>query len=244
MFTHKLLNILIPPQCVNCGDSVDSDYALCAVCWKEITFITEPFCETCGQPLEYATSDKGNNTQCMVCQQYPPPYDRGRSLVIYNDAAKKLILRFKHGDATYLAPSFAAWMKTCENDFFREADYLIPVPLHWTRLLQRRYNQSALLAMAFLKVIENKPVYGPYLLRRKRRTVSQGHKTVQQRHENVSQAFIVPTRYQDRLKDKGVILIDDVMTTGATLQECARTLKQAGCKKVFILTVARALKGH
>lgn len=242
MIVQKILNIFIPSRCVSCGESVATDHQLCSACWREVTFITEPFCKTCGQPLEWSLPADSKQAQCMVCHNYPPLYDQARSIIVYNDASKKLILRFKHGDATHLVPTFSHWLKRCEEDFFKKADYLIPVPLHWTRLLQRRYNQSALLAMSLLQVIEDKPIYAPSMLRRTRRTPSQGHKTGQQRHDNVKNAFVVPHRYQDKLRGKSVMLIDDVMTTGATLEECSRTLKQAGCERVFVLTVARAVK--
>lgn len=243
MWFGKILNIFIPPRCVNCGENVIANHQLCAACWREITFITEPFCKTCGQPLDWEVPVSNSDNQCMSCYGHPPVYTQARSSVVYNEAAKKLLLRFKHGDATHLAFIFAQWLKQSAESFSTQADYLIPVPLHWTRLLQRRYNQSALLAMSLLKVTDHKLTYAPYMLRRRRRTPSQGHKTTRQRYENVKQAFVVPNRYRTNLKGKRVLLIDDVMTTGATLQECSRTLKQAGCKAVVILTVARVLKG-
>ena len=239
MFIRKILDILIPPRCPNCGLEVDADNKLCACCWKEIHFTTEPFCKKCGQPLEHGMSDNQMDCQCATCFDNKPDYDGGRSVLSYDGTAKTLLLRFKHGDATYMACLFASWMKQYEDNFFKESDYLIPVPLHWTRLLKRRYNQSSLLAISLLKVLKKKPSYAPFMLRRKRRTPSQGHKTAQQRYDNVHKAFIVPDRYHAQLKGKNVLLIDDVMTTGATLQECSHTLKQAGCSKVFILTVAR-----
>lgn len=242
MVVQKILDLLIPPRCISCGESVEADHQVCSPCWRDMTFITEPFCQTCGYPLEWGLSDDSKHLQCVSCHKHPPFYDQARSVFVYNEAAKKLLLRFKHGDATHLAASFSHWLKGVGKDFFKKSDYLIPVPLHWTRLLKRRYNQSALLAMSLLKVSEDKPIYAPFMLRRTRRTLSQGRKTPQQRYDNVNQAFVVPIRYQDKLRGKSVLLIDDVVTTGATLEECSRILKQGGCKTVFALTVARTLK--
>jgi ComF family protein len=246
MIFSKVLNFLVPPRCIKCGNLTAEDHQLCADCWKEITFIVEPFCKKCGHPLEisplYDASSEGDG--CHNCLGYAHFYDQVRSVFVYNEIAKKLLVRFKHGDATYLTPTFSRWLKQKGEEFISSSDYLIPVPLHWKRLLYRRYNQSALLCISLLKLLPHKPIYAPYILRRKRHTLSQGHKTISQRQENIEGAFIVPERYKNQLKGKTVVLVDDVMTTGATIQECSRTLKEAGCKKVYVLTIARAVKGY
>jgi ComF family protein len=241
----KILNFLVPPRCIKCGNLTVEDHQLCADCWKEITFIIEPFCKKCAHPLEISSLfDPSSATdECHKCLSSSHFYDQARAVLVYNEIAKKLLVRFKHGDATYLAPTFSRWLKQKGEELISTSDYLIPVPLHWRRLLYRRYNQSALLCLSLLKLLSQKPVYAPYLLRRRKHTSSQGHKKIAARQENIKDAFVVPDRYKNKLKGKTVVLVDDVMTTGATIEECSRTLKEAGCKKVYVLTVARAVRG-
>lgn len=240
----NLLDFLVPPCCINCREITVGDYQFCANCWKGLTYIINPFCKRCGHPLEVNLSaDLSSIDSCDNCSRSYCYYDQTRSACIYNDLIKKLIIRFKHGDGTYLAPTFARWLKQCGEKLILESDYIIPVPLHWKRLLHRRYNQSALIGLELLKLLTHKPLYAPYMLRRKKSTLSQGHQSYSQRQDNMKDAFIVPDQYQHNLKGKTVTLIDDVVTTGATLQECSKALKKAGCEKVYILTVARAVKG-
>lgn len=238
MVVSRLLNWLLPPSCPQCSTSQTAPHQLCASCWKEISFITSPYCEKCGYPLPFAGEPF---PICDKCNESPPPYKTARSVMIYNEGAKKLILRFKHADATSLTPTFAHWLVKYGKSVCNGADYLVPVPLHWTRLVRRRYNQSALLTLAMQKIEKNLPLYAPHLLRRKKKTPSQGQKSAEERHLNVKGAFYVPPRYLSSIASKSVVLIDDVMTSGATLEECSHTFLQAGCKEVRVLTLARVL---
>lgn len=150
-------------------------------------------------------------------------------------------MRLKYADDTSLIPTFSKWLLNAGYDFFQDADYLVPVPLHWTRLLQRRYNQAALLVMGMNRISPILPKYAPQFLRRSKRTQSQGQKSRTERIENVQDAFYLPARYKPILQNKTVILVDDVMASGATLNECAKVLMDAGCKSVRVLTLARSL---
>ena len=237
MSVKKIIDWFIPPRCLQCGDNILEAHQLCADCWKKIDFITKPFCSLCGYPLDV---ENQVNT-CESCLVKKPVYESARSIFVYKTEGKKLILRFKHADTTELAPLFARLIFNHAKEYFRDIDYLVSVPLHWTRLVKRRYNQAALLCLCLEKLAPKSIFYSPYFLRRPKRTESQGHKNAVNRQLNIENAFVIPTRYQKRLQGKSVLLIDDVMTSGATVEECSRVLYEAGCISVKVLTIARAL---
>lgn len=174
-------------------------------------------------------------TLCSQCLDRPPPYKMARSAVLYNDASKGLVLRFKHADRLHPAKAMALWMVRAGAEVWAQADLIAPVPLHRGRLLKRRYNQSSLLAQAVGKQI-GKTVIVDLLVRRKA-TDSQGHRTFKERHENVAGAFALHKRYD--VTSKKIVLIDDVLTSGATACECARVLLREGAAEVFVVTFAR-----
>lgn len=217
--------------------------------WTALNFITAPFCRRCGVPFAYDIAiggeeqgiEQDSGIICLSCLNRPPPFRLARAPLIYDDASRRLILAFKHGDKTHMAATFAPWMARIAKDMLDSADLLIPVPLHRWRLLSRRYNQSALLSSELARHADL-PSY-PLVLRRIRATPSQGHLNAVQRHENVRKAFAVHPAYKDVIAGKSVILVDDVYTTGATVRECAKTLLKAGAARVDILTLARTAKG-
>lgn len=157
--------------------------------------------------------------------------------MIYNDGCKRLILGFKHGDRLHPAPALAEWMLRSGKDFWQEVDLIVPVPLHRWRLLKRRYNQAAVLANE-LSRIGSKPV-STTALKRIRSTPPQGKLNRKQRQQNIKGSIRVNPSCASEIKDRVIVLIDDVMTTGATINECSRMLLKAGAKKVFVLTLAR-----
>ena len=156
----------------------------------------------------------------------------------YDDASRRLILAFKHGDRLHLAPAFGGWMRRAGTDLLAEADLIVPVPLHWSRLFARRYNQAALLAHA-IHAAGGPPVGADWLIRR-RRTPSQGKRNAAARERNVRAAFAV--RPGRPVKGRRIVLVDDVFTTGATVGECARVLRRAGAARVDVLTLARTVR--
>ncbi len=232
-----VLDMLLPPQCLNCRAPVDRQGELCAECWQAIGFLAEPCCESCGYPFAY---DEGVDVVCAACLASPPVYDRARAVMAYNDASRHLVLSFKHGDRLEGAPSYGRWLERVGRHLLDEADLIAPVPLHRWRLLKRRYNQAALMAQALARR-SGLPAVND-LLRRTRPTPSQGGRSPAQRRANVRGAFEVRRGYRARLAGRRVLLIDDVMTTGATVNAIATVLRRHGVRGVDVLTLARVVR--
>jgi ComF family protein len=232
--TRFLLDALLPPRCIGCGALVRDPGALCAGCWTGLSFLAEPLCGRCGVPFEYAVAEE---SLCGRCLAEPPAYGRARAAVVYDEASRPLVLRFKHGDELHAAPLYATWLARAGASLLAEADLLVPVPLHRWRLLARRYNQSAVLATAVAR-ISGRPVAVDALLR-VRRTPSQGTLGRAARERNVAGAFRVRPGAADRVKGRRILLIDDVLTSWATVNACTRALRRSGAAAVDVLTVAR-----
>jgi ComF family protein len=233
----RLLDIVLPPRCLKCGAVVDAVGAMCAACWPDVAFLAPPHCAACGLPFEF---DLGPEALCGACARERPVFARARAAFRYEDASKDLILRFKHADRTDAAPAFARWMARAGDGLLAEADLVAPVPLHWLRLFMRRYNQAALLASA-LAGLAGKPAVNDLLIRR-RRTPSQGGLGAAARRRNVAGAFAVHRRHRHQVVDKRVLLVDDVLTTGATAVACSAALLRAGAAAVDVLTLARVVR--
>lgn len=231
----RFIDFLLPIRCIKCGAILEHAQGLCTTCWPLIPFIAKPYCSCCGLPFDF---EIGEDALCGACTHTRPQYKTARSVFVYTSNSKDLILKFKHTDSIYCAPIFAEWMGTLVKDV--EQPLCIPVPLHWTRLFMRTYNQAGLLAQKIAK--QNGWTYAPSILIRKRRTPSQGHMTKAQRISNVSRAFAVSEKQQKTLKNRTILLVDDVFTTGATLDACSKTLLKAGAKEVHALTLGRVVK--
>jgi ComF family protein len=231
-------NFLLPPLCPCCNGAVGENGGLCSECWKQINFINEPICAICGAPFDLPVA-KG--TLCAACIAEKPLFEKARSAVLYDEGSKKLILEFKHSDKIQAAPMMAEWMARAGADLWSDIDWIVPVPLHRWRLLARRYNQAALLA-AQLGKLSCRPV-AQNGIRRLRATQSQGHMNKKERHENLRGAFAVDQKWEQRLAGKNILIVDDVMTTGATISEAACALQKIGVCKVYALTFARVRKG-
>ncbi len=229
---RKVLDLLLPPRCAGCGQTVTQARTLCQTCWEKAVFIAAPMCHCCGLPFEI---DVPTEALCLDCARAHPPFAAARSVFPYDDFSKKLILAFKQGDRTDLAPTLALWLHRSAQPLLEKCDLIAPVPLHWRRLLSRRYNQSALLALALSK-LSHIPTT-PQLIKRVRHTPSQGHLSRMARQKNLQGAF----RVEKELTGKNILLIDDVLTTGATVLNCTRALHKAGAKDVYVVTLARVL---
>jgi len=229
-----LLNLLFPPQCLTCNQPVTAHGTLCLDCWKSVRFITDPYCAACGHPFDY---DQGKDALCGNCLRERPHYSRARSAFHYDEHSRALVTKLKYADQAHLSAVYGKWLANCGRELIEASDAIVPVPLHYWRFVGRRYNQSALLAYSLkthcgLSVI-------PDALKRTRATQPQPGLTRRQRKANVKNAFAVGLRAAPLIKGKSILLIDDVMTTSATIDECSKTLLKAGAAGVNVLTLAR-----
>ena len=233
----QIIKIFLPPRCIKCGAILSDDDGLCPKCFQELNFITAPYCYKCGHPFEQAASSK--KMLCASCaKKSKTPFRLNRSALYYDDISKDLILALKFMDKTENAKTLAKWLSMAGYDIWQEGvDVLVPVPLHYKRLIKRRYNQSALLVKELSKITGIKADYTSLVKHKSTKPQVQfsGHERV----KNVRGAFSV--KHIEKIKGKRVVLIDDVMTTGSTLKECALALKKAGAKSVDTLTVARVI---
>lgn len=235
---RRALDLLLPPTCAGCGEVQAEPDALCPACWAKLNFLTRPCCDACGHPFPHEVPEQ---TLCGACVRDRPPFERARAALLYDDASKDFILGLKHADRTDTATLLAKWMAQAGAELLAGADVLVPVPLHWTRLFARRFNQAALLALAVGRLSDR--VAAVDALKRVKKTPSQGHLGVRARARNVQGAFRVPPGRAARVEGKRVLLIDDVFTTGATAAAAARALYKAGAREVDVLTLARVVKG-
>ena len=231
-----VLDLLLPPNCLAGDAPVDADGQFCLDCFRQANFISAPLCRQCGVPLPFGAAG-GAGGCCEVCAAVPPAFHEARAALRYDALSQLLILPFKHGDRTEAARGLALLMARAGARLLEGAELLVPVPLHRDRLRQRRYNQSALLCVA-LGQIARRPVLPDALVRR-RATVPLGPLGFAERREELDGAILVHPGRVGRLEGKAILLVDDVMTSGATANACALALLGAGAAKVDVLTAAR-----
>ncbi len=234
---NMAVDAVLPPRCIVSGEMVERQGMIAPLVWADLDFIAEPFCAVCGFPFEFEVE---KSSQCASCLANRPPYESARAALKYGDTSRDIILGFKHADKTHAVKAFIPWLKRAGADMLKEADIIVPVPLHFWRLVSRRYNQAALMANALARET-GRPVI-PDLMRRTRATPSQGHLNAKQRFRNVRRAFALGPGHKETVKGKTILLVDDVYTTGATVRECAKILMKAGAKKVHVLTLARVVR--
>lgn len=234
------LDWLLPPLCPATGQDVDIHGAVAPEYWASLRFIRPPCCGQCALPFPHDIGGASGHLICAVCLDNPPRFARGRAALVYDEASRKLILRFKHGDQLQAVRTLVPWLLEAGGDVLPGADMIVPVPLHRWRLLSRRYNQSALLAKR-LAGAADKPVCLDALIRVKA-TPPQGHLKRAEREANMRGAFRINPAREAQIKGKNVLLIDDVFTTGATLNACTDTLLTAGAASVDVLSIARVIK--
>jgi ComF family protein len=222
---------VFPPRCLACATPTESAGRLCATCWGETHFIAGTTCRRCGVPLH---GEAGAEDTCERCLRHPPGWDRGAAVLVYGGAGRRMVLALKHGDRLDTAGPLAAWMVAAGRPLLADADVIAPVPLHWWRLLRRRYNQSAELARRIGRIAE-RPVIPDLLVRRRATPPQAGGREA--RAANQAGAFALARRRS--VAGQRVLLIDDVLTTGATLSACTEVLRAGGAAAVDVLVLAR-----
>ncbi len=230
---------ILPATCLSCARHVDEQGTLCAPCWGRLRLIEKPYCSVLGSPFSY---DLGENAQSADAIANPPSFDMARSVVLYDDIARRLIQGLKFSDRTDLAPWLANWMIRASDGMLANGAHIVPVPLHPRRLWSRRFNQSAELARPIAQRCALK--FTPEVLVRVRPTRQQVGLRSKERRRNVQGAFRVPVEQKVNVTGHEIVLIDDVYTTGATLNACARALRRAGAKRISCLTFARVATGE
>lgn len=238
MSLQSIIHAVYPPQCVACDALALEDGGLCGTCWAETDFIGGTICDTCGAPLMGEDTDEV--VQCDDCMTIARPWARGRALMIYSGIGRKLVLRLKHGDRTDLAKPLAHWMVARAEPLVDPETIIVPVPLHWTRLIARRYNQAAELARVLAPLL-GCPVR-PNALLRSRRTEMMKRQSRDDRFAALSGTIVPDPKRGPDVSGRPVLLVDDVMTTGATLAAASEACLSAGADHVNVLTLARAVK--
>ncbi len=241
-FFRGLIDLIFPPRCLGTGEIVSAQHAFSPDFWAELDFIKAPKCVICGYPLPY---EVGDQAQCTSCLNKKPSFVKGGSVFVYNEAIAQLILPFKHGDQTEIAPTLAHWLaqychETYGQNIHAQIDYIIPVPLHKHRFWKRRYNQAALLSKHLSKALNIPHI--PDGITRHKKTISQGSMKPDDRRKNVKNAFTITDKYKECLLGKNILVIDDVYTSGATLHEICHMLAIEAKIQTHILTLARAIK--
>lgn len=230
-----LFDFILPLRCLVCGKVMNTKGCLCSECFQNINFITKPYCQHCGKPLNGDVDDI-EGLCCITCLNKKTNFRLCRSAIEYDNFSKRIILDFKFNDHLENRELLAQWLLLAGKDIFNAGvDLIIPVPLYFTRLLGRKYNQSAILAVELSKATNIPADYKS--LKKIRNTLPQVQCDAKQRKRNVKNAFKVVK--PENIKGKRIVLLDDVYTTGSTLQECCKVLLKAGAKSVDILTVAR-----
>ncbi len=232
---RKTMDFLFPPLCPYCSERLDLPHSVCPKCFAKIRFISDPKCDCCGRPFDFKIYGETLCGKCLTARHH---YDKVRAAFLYDRFSRVPILTFKHADKTEHAKTLAHFLFIAGQELFPQTDVIVSVPIHRYRLMKRTYNQSSILAR-LLSVKIKKPVLAG-VLRRVRPTKSQGRLSLTKRKSNVANAFRV--KRNKHLKGRSVLLIDDVFTTGATANECAKALKRAGAKNVFVLTIAMVIR--
>ncbi len=230
-------DLIWPPRSLLSERLVSRPGAIEPELWSQLVFLSAPCCFRCGFPFEL---DAGAEALCGACAVEAPAYHRARAALAYDDHSRRLVLDLKRSGRRDGLPVFAAWMNQAASQLIAEADFIAPAPLHWMRLAARRFNQAAWLAQAVGTLADKRVLYGA--LRRVKNRRSQAGLDASQRRRNVAGAFRASPGSAKLLAGRSILLVDDVFTTGATAEACARALKRAGAARVDVLTLARVVR--
>jgi predicted amidophosphoribosyltransferase len=235
---QRALRLIFPPQCLSCDALVETEFSLCATCWRDTPFIGGLVCNDCGTPLP--GEDTAVNERCDDCIVIARPWVAGHAALLYQSNARRLVLSLKHGDRHDLARPAVQWMAAASKPLIQPDMVVVPFPAHWLRLLKRRYNQAAILAKGLAS--QCNLAFLPDPLVRSRRTKVQDGMGRNQRFSNLSGAVIPHPRHPNALNGRDVLLVDDVMTSGATLAAATEACHASGANRVFISVLARVAK--
>jgi ComF family protein len=238
---HRIADVIVPPVCLACQARILDHDALCPSCWRTVAFIRPPLCDRLGIPLPFAGPDEGPIVSAAAMAE-PPPYDRARAVAVFDGdgVLRDLVHSLKFADRQEPRRLLGRWLAEAGRDILKDADLLIPVPLTRWRLMRRQFNQSALLAQEVGR-LTGLPM-NPLCLVKCRSTPPQVGLTREQRRRNVRGAFSVPSRRAAQIAGRRVVLVDDVITTGATVGACARALRAAGAQRIDVLAVGLVTK--
>lgn len=228
---------VLPPRCALCSSMIRGQAGLCTTCFQSMQFLADPLCDCCGRP----TSVRETGPVCAPCLSVQPAYDWMRAAFAYDDASRALILALKYRDRLDVVPALSAWMAAIAANKIGREDIIMPVPLHWRRHLARRFNQSAALALALAKKVDAR--FAPDWVERTRNTPPMKAMSRKERAENVRGAFDISSARRRDLEGKNVVLVDDVFTSGATIEELSEELRACGVARIGVVVVARVV-GH
>lgn len=233
-----MIQAIYPPQCITCAALVDSDFGLCPDCWRDTPFLSGAVCDKCGSPVAGEADETG--VLCDDCLQVARPWGRGRAALLYQDNARRIVLALKHGDRMELARSAAPWLMRAAAPLLQPDTLVVPVPLHWWRLVRRSYNQAALLSAGLARLAGLQ--HCPDALLRPRNTGSQEGRDRDARFRGMQGAIVANPRRRAWMMGRPVLLVDDVMTSGATFAAAAEACHAAGASSVAVLALARVAK--
>ncbi|MFY0595067.1 MAG: ComF family protein [Cognatishimia sp.] len=232
------LQLIFPPRCIGCGDLVEIDFQLCGRCWSDTPFIRGVICDVCGAPLP--GEETGQTEICDDCMRTPRPWEQGRAVLVYEDKARQMVMRLKHGDRHDVVHPAGRWMAKAARVLIQSDTIVCPIPLHWGRFLRRRYNQSALLADAMARQLNLRHI--PDLLLRCRATVSMEGMSKAERFANLDDSIIANPKFVDHIQGADILLVDDVMTSGATFAAASEACLATGADQVNVISLARVAK--
>ena len=235
---QSIIRALYPSQCVACSELTENENGLCGACWPGVHFIDGTQCDKCGAPL----LGQGDDTMvhCDDCLRTARPWDKGRSALLYKDVGRRLVLGLKHGDRSDYVPALSKWMAAAGRALYANNSLLVPVPLHRFRLFRRKFNQAAELAKGISK--QTGLDVGSDVLDRHKATASLDRKTKEERFQILQDAICANPARRTQIEGRSIILVDDVITTGATLAACAEACVRSGAKNVSVLVLARVVK--
>ncbi len=231
----KLLNTIFPKTCLICNKIINGGH-FCVEDWNKLHFLQKPACDICFQPFEFNVKSQ---TICGKCSQKRPKYFKALAVLNYDESSKTLITKFKYFDQINLAKYFAELMFKQAKEILPNIDFIVPIPLHKLRIINRKYNQSALLAKNIVTLSDKKALLD--LLIRTKNNKPQALLSQKARKKNVAGIFAVKKKYFEEIKGKNILLIDDVITTGATVESCCKVLEQHGVSKIYVLTLAKTI---